>query len=107
MYKEAQVPLEVDSSAILGLISSNQFMSYPQWLCHFFKGCALPLSFLSQAQEPIAQLQGSLHLNSLDLTVLKQSRPSLQSSENKEPCRNQEPLSKITVTFSHCDLRSW
>ena len=65
-YNEAQVLLEVDSSAILGLISSNQFMSYPQWLCHSFKGCTLPLSFLSQAQEPITQLQVSLvslHLN--------------------------------------------
>ena len=41
-YSEAQVLLEVKSSTILGLIGSNQFMSYPRRLCHSFKGCALP-----------------------------------------------------------------
>lgn len=49
-YNKAQVLLEVGSSAILGLISSNQFMSYPQWLCHSFKGCGLPPSLLSQKE---------------------------------------------------------
>ena len=45
--KEAQGPLEVKPSAILDLVSSNQFMLYPQWLCHSFKGCALSLPLLS------------------------------------------------------------
>ena len=40
--------MEVESSTILGLIGSKQFLSYPQWLCHAFSGCALPLSLLSQ-----------------------------------------------------------
>ena len=47
MYHEAQSPLEVESSAILGLNRSNQFLLYPQQLCHSSKGCALPSLLLS------------------------------------------------------------
>ena len=47
-YNEAQGPLEVELPATLDLVGSNQFLSYPQWLCHSFKGCALPPSLLSQ-----------------------------------------------------------
>ena len=47
-YNETQGLLEVKSSAILDLVGSNQFMSYPQWLCHSFKGCVLLLSLLFQ-----------------------------------------------------------
>ena len=43
-YTKAQGPLEVESSAILDLDDSNQFMSYPQLVSHSFKGCALPPS---------------------------------------------------------------
>ena len=35
--------MEVEPSAVLGLIGSNQFLLYPQWLCPSFKGCSLPL----------------------------------------------------------------
>lgn len=48
LYNEAQGPLEVESSAILDLVGSNQFLLYPQWLCHAFKGCAPPPSLLFQ-----------------------------------------------------------
>ena len=36
----------IQSSAILNLVCCNQWMSYPQLLCHSFKGCALPPSCL-------------------------------------------------------------
>ena len=45
-YNEAQGLLAVESSAILDLIGSNQFMLYSQQLFHSFKGCALPSSLL-------------------------------------------------------------
>ena len=45
-YNEAQGLLEVDSSALLDLTHSNQFLSYPQWLCHSLKDSALPSCFL-------------------------------------------------------------
>lgn len=32
-----------ESSATLNLIDSNQFLLYPQWLCHSFKDFPLPL----------------------------------------------------------------
>lgn len=35
-YNEAQGLLKVTSPAILNIVGSNQFLSYPQWLCHFF-----------------------------------------------------------------------
>ena len=46
VYNEAQSQslLEVKSSATLDLVGSNQFMLYPQRLCHSFKDCALPAS---------------------------------------------------------------
>ena len=47
-YNEAQGLLVVESSTILDLVDSNQFMLYPQELCHSFKGCALPPSPLFQ-----------------------------------------------------------
>ena len=50
VYNEAQGLLEAESSAILGLVGSNQFMSYPQGLCQSFKSCALPASLLSQKE---------------------------------------------------------
>ena len=37
-----QGPLEFESSTMLELVGSDQFMSYPQWWYHSFKGCALP-----------------------------------------------------------------
>ena len=42
VYNGAQGLLDVESSAILGLVGSNQFLLYPQY--HSFKGCALPPS---------------------------------------------------------------
>ena len=39
---------EIKSSAFLGLIGSNQFMSYPHQLCHTFKGSVLCPFLLSQ-----------------------------------------------------------
>ena len=42
VYNEAQGLPGVESSNILDLVGSNQYMSYPQRLCHSFKGCALP-----------------------------------------------------------------
>ena len=50
-HNEAQGPLEVESSTILGLIGSNQFMSYHQWLCHYFKVSALTPSLLFHSEE--------------------------------------------------------
>ena len=47
----AQGPLEVESSAILDLAGSYQFMSHPHWLCESFKDCALTPSFLSRVWE--------------------------------------------------------
>ena len=46
-YNEAQGLLEVKSSTILGLISSNQFMSYLQQQCYFLKvvPCPFPSCF--------------------------------------------------------------
>ena len=55
-YNEAQGLLEVKSSTILGLIGSNQFLLYPQQLCHSFNGYALSPSFLSQSQQGKASL---------------------------------------------------
>ena len=46
---EAQGLLEVESSSILDLVSSNQLLSYPM-LCHSFKGCALPPSLMFHYQ---------------------------------------------------------
>ena len=34
---------ESQSYTVLDLVGFNQFMLYPQWLCHSFKGCACPL----------------------------------------------------------------
>jgi len=46
-FNEVQALLvEVDSSTILGLLTSNQFILCSQHLSHSFKGCALPLSCL-------------------------------------------------------------
>ena len=48
LYCEAPGPLElVKSSAILSLVGSNQFLLYPQWLCHLFNGCTLPPSLVT------------------------------------------------------------
>ena len=44
-YTEAQV--EVDLSAVLDLVSSNQFMLCPQRLCHSLEGCTLRLPVFS------------------------------------------------------------
>ena len=41
---------------ILGLIRSNQFVLYPQWLCHFLNGCTLPPSLPSQLQTHLKSL---------------------------------------------------
>ena len=46
---EAQGLLEVESSSILDLVSSNQLLSYPM-LCRSFKGCALPPSLMFHYQ---------------------------------------------------------
>ena len=48
VYNEAPGLLEVESSTILDLVGSNQFLSRPQGLCHSFKGYALPPSLLFQ-----------------------------------------------------------
>ena len=40
---EAGSPPDVEPSAVLGLVGSSQFLSYP----HSFEGCALPTSLLS------------------------------------------------------------
>ena len=46
-FNEVQALLvEVDSSTILGLLTSNQFILCSQHLSYSFKGCALPLSCL-------------------------------------------------------------
>ena len=58
VHNEARGLPEVESSTILGLIGSNQFSLYPQWLCHPFKGCALPASLLFH-------FEGSVYLASL------------------------------------------
>ena len=44
-YTEAQV--EVDLSAVLDLVSSNQFMLCPQRLCRSLEGCTLHLPVFS------------------------------------------------------------
>ena len=44
-YTEAQV--DVDLSAVLDLVSSNQFMLCPQRLCYSLEGCALCLPVFS------------------------------------------------------------
>ena len=44
-----KVHLKDESSAILDQAGSSQFMSYPR-LCHSFKCCALPSSFLFHYQ---------------------------------------------------------
>lgn len=50
MYNEAQGLQEVESSTILGLIVSNQFLLHPQWLYHSPKGYALTRpSYLSSS----------------------------------------------------------
>lgn len=46
-YNEAQVPLEVKSSAILNLVGSNQYLFSPQQLCHSSNGYTLAPSLLS------------------------------------------------------------
>ena len=46
VHNEAQDQVEVNSSTILDLFGSNQFLLYPQWLYHSFKGHALPHSLL-------------------------------------------------------------
>ena len=49
-YNERIMRLKVcwkSSYSILGLVGSNQFLSYSQRLCHSFNGCALPPSLLS------------------------------------------------------------
>lgn len=70
-YKEAQGPLEVEPSTILDLNDSSQFMSYPQRLCHFFKGCVLllPLLFHMGVQEDYMDQAWKWYL-SLPLTFL-------------------------------------
>ena len=45
-HNESQGLLGVQCSAILDLIGCNQFLLYPQRLCHSFKSCALPPSLL-------------------------------------------------------------
>lgn len=45
-YNETQDLLEVKSPTIWELLGSNQFMSYPQQLCHSFKSYALPTTIL-------------------------------------------------------------
>ena len=47
-YTEAQGLLEVESSAILDLVGSNQFLSCPMAMSILLKGCALPPSLLFQ-----------------------------------------------------------
>ena len=49
-YHEAQGLSEVKFSAILGLVISNQFMLYPQRLCHSVKSGTLAPFLLSQKQ---------------------------------------------------------
>ena len=47
VHNEVQGLPEVESSTILGLGGSNQFMPCPQWLCPSFKGFTLSLSYLT------------------------------------------------------------
>ena len=46
---EVQSLLEVDFSAILNLVGSNQIMLHPQWLFHSLKDCVLPPPLLFQS----------------------------------------------------------
>ena len=48
-YKEVEGPLEVESLAILDLVSSNQFLSYPQQLWHYFLLFYLQVSFIKES----------------------------------------------------------
>ena len=53
VHNDVQGLLEVESSAILDLVGSNQFLSYPQWPCYSFKSCAhQPLLLQSWATGP-------------------------------------------------------
>lgn len=56
-YNECTMRLEVRSSTIFSLEGSNQFMSYPQKIFHFFKACALLPS-------PCLKKVGKAHINS-------------------------------------------
>ena len=56
-YKERIMRLKV--YAILGLVGFKQFLSYPQWLCHSFNGCALTPSLLSHFQAHLDCWQNS------------------------------------------------
>ena len=47
VHNKVQGSPEVESSTILGLVGSNQFMPCPQWLCPSFKGFTLSLSYLT------------------------------------------------------------
>ena len=73
----AQRLLELEYSIISDLVGSNQFMSYPQRLCHSFRGCVLPLpscfrsrpgsTFAHDFEElPRICQEGTLHLSSPD-----------------------------------------
>ena len=61
VHNEAQGLLEVESLGILGLETSNQFLSYPQWLYGSFNG-ALLSSLLSQKQAKRREQRGEWHL---------------------------------------------
>ena len=47
VHNEAQGLLEGRSLAILDKMDSNQFLLYPQGLCHSFNGCDLPFPLVS------------------------------------------------------------
>ena len=58
-YSEAHSLLEVEPPAILDLVGSNQFLLYPQGLCHSFKGCVLTPSLLFQSHLSVVSCYGS------------------------------------------------
>ena len=59
MCNEAQGPLEVESSAILGLIGSHQFLYIPKIICHSFQGALRP-SVLSRSALNMAYVSSLL-----------------------------------------------
>ena len=74
--------MEVDLSAILNLVDSDQFLSCPQWLCHSFKGCVLPPSCLFLCIYYVKQSGGAEDsgtfetefLRAVQFSLLKRSR---------------------------------
>ena len=79
-YSENSRSTEVKSSAILDLVGSNQFVSYPQRLWHSFKGCALTPSLPFQRHMKSKENDSSLWTSSQKIQVKSWYQASEESA---------------------------